>query len=111
MARSSGEVQADIALTREVIERELDALHRRVPKRWWLSYAWLAGGLAAGVLLSRAPLFAVVSQGVRMIEFGAALMGTVAMLERALAARPKPRPEGFLDGYHETTNRIEGVRQ
>jgi hypothetical protein len=82
MARSSGEVQADIALTRQVIERELDALHRRVPKRWWLAYAWLAGGLVVGVMLSRAPLLVVLSQAVRAAELGAALLGTVAMIER-----------------------------
>jgi hypothetical protein len=92
MARRPGEVQADIALTRQVIERELDALHRRVPKRWWLSYAWMGGGVAVGVLLSRAPLIAVMTQGIRLIQFGAALMGAITMVERVVAERSERRP-------------------
>ena len=55
MARSAGEVKADIAVTRQIIERDLDALHRHMPKRSSLSYSCLAGGLAAGLLLSQAP--------------------------------------------------------
>lgn len=51
MARSAGEVQAEIALTRRGIERELDAPHRRVPQRWWVSYAWMGAGMALGLLL------------------------------------------------------------
>jgi hypothetical protein len=43
MARSTGEVQADIAVMRRVIERKLDTLHDRLHARWWLSYAWVAG--------------------------------------------------------------------
>lgn len=85
MARSAGEVKTDIALTRQGIQRDLEALHRHVPKRSWLSYAWLAGGLAVGMGLSRVPVLAVVSQGLRMIQFAATLMGIVAMFEPILA--------------------------
>ncbi len=105
MARSTGEVQADIALTRRAIEHELDVLHRRLPKRWWLSYAWLAGGLAVGVVFSRAPLFSVVNQGLRLMQFGASIMATVAMIEGVLAQsrhrrrRPVLGPGG--DGANE----------
>ena len=44
MARSPAEIQADIALTRAVIENQLEALSRRVPNtRWapWLVVAFV----------------------------------------------------------------------
>jgi hypothetical protein len=41
MARSPAEIQADIALTRAVIEDRLDELSRRVPHTPWLP--WLVG--------------------------------------------------------------------
>jgi hypothetical protein len=81
MARSAGEVKADIALTRAEIERDLEALHRRVPKRSWVSYSWLAGGLAVGLMLSGMPVLALVSRGLRIVELGATIMGIVAMLK------------------------------
>jgi len=34
MARSPAEIQADIAVTRRVIEHQLDAIQRKVPRRW-----------------------------------------------------------------------------
>ena len=95
MARSSGEVQADIALTRRVIEHELDALHRRVPARWWLSYAWLAGGLAVGVLLSRAPILAVLNQSMRVAQVVTTLLGTTAFIDRTVT-RWDAGPNGHL---------------
>jgi hypothetical protein len=89
MARNAGAVQADIALTRRDIEHELDVLHSRVPKREWLAYAWLAGGLALGVLFSRAPILTVATRGLRLMEVSATLMGAVAMLADQLVARTR----------------------
>jgi hypothetical protein len=80
MARSAGEVQADIALTRAEIERDLEALHRHVPKRSWVAYAWLAGGLAVGLMLSGMPVLTVLARGLRIAELGGTLMGFAALL-------------------------------
>lgn len=100
MARSAGEVKADIALTRAVIERELEALHRHVPKRSWLSYSLLAGGVTAGLLLSRTPMLTVVSQGLRMIQLGTTIMGIVATIQSVLTgARSDRRGAESVDGH------------
>ena len=48
MARSPAEIQADIALTRRVIERQLDALTPRVPRVWRNPWAMAAVGLGVG---------------------------------------------------------------
>ena len=45
MARSTAEIQAEIAVTRRLIEKQLDAVRRRLPDRWWTPYAVLAGAL------------------------------------------------------------------
>ena len=45
MARDPAEIQADIAVTRRVIEHQIDALGRAVEGRWWAPYAVVAGGL------------------------------------------------------------------
>jgi len=106
MARSAGEVKADIALTRAVIERDLEALHRHVPKRSWLSYSLLAGGVTAGLLLSRTPVLTMVSQGLRMIQLGATIMGIVAMLESVLTeARSDHRGPEAVDGHRRPMHR------
>jgi len=47
MARSPAEIQADIAVTRRVIERQLDALGHAVEGRWWAPYAVVAGSASA----------------------------------------------------------------
>ena len=47
MARSPAEIQADIALTRRVIEHQLDALSRRVPNPHWVPWLAVAGTVAA----------------------------------------------------------------
>jgi hypothetical protein len=96
MARSPDAVKADIALTRRVIESDLDALHRLVPRRSWLVYAWVAGGVAAGLLLSRAPLVMVIGRGLRIVRVGAALIGMAEILERMLPGGLKR--EGTLPG-------------
>src|SRR5213079_1533243 len=56
MARSTAEIQADIAVTRRRLEDQLDGLRRRVPDGWWMPYALLAGALVAGAVISRVPL-------------------------------------------------------
>jgi hypothetical protein len=87
MARSTDEIQADIALTRQLIERELDALGRRLPDRWWIPYAAIAGGFAVGLVLSRVPMLTLISTAARTAQTGLALASAVAAMDRLLAAR------------------------
>ena len=87
MARSPAEIQADIALTRAVIEDQLDALSRRVPNTRWLPWLVVAGGLGVGLLLSRVPLLRLVGTGARAVQAGIAVAGTVAAVDRFLASR------------------------
>jgi hypothetical protein len=81
MARSPAEIQADIALTRRVIEHQLDALSRRVPNTRWMPWLVGAGALGVGLVLSRMPLLRIV---------GLAVAGTVAAVDRFLATRRHP---------------------
>lgn len=90
MARSPAEIQADIALTRAVIEDQLDALSRRVPNTRWLPWLLGAASLGVGVLLSRMPLLRTVGLGARAVQTGIAVAGTVAAVDRFLAARRRP---------------------
>jgi hypothetical protein len=85
MARSTAEIQADIAVTRRLIERQLDSLQRRVPRAWWTPYAAVAGALAAGVVLSRVPLLTLVQTAVRTVQAGLAVVGVVAAVDRFVA--------------------------
>lgn len=89
MARSPAEIQADIEVTRRLIEHRLDTLRGSVPHRWWTPYALLVGGLAAGVLLSRVPLFRLVGVGTRTVQTGLAMASTVAAVDRFLAERQR----------------------
>ena len=91
MARSTAEIQADIAMTRQRIEAQLDALRRRVPNRWWTPYAVLGGALIAGLILSRAPMLATVRTSARAVEAGLAVLSTAAAVNRFLAERPARR--------------------
>jgi hypothetical protein len=88
MARSTAEIQADIAVTRRLIETQLDGLRRRLPQRWWTPYAMLAGALVAGVVISRIPMLTVVKTGARAVQTGLAVASTVAAVDRFLAERP-----------------------
>ncbi len=94
MARSPAEIQADIALTRRLIEDRFDALSRRLPRRWWTPYAVLAGGLGLGLLLSRVPALRLVATGARTIQTGLMVIGTVAAVDRFLAERSVPAVRG-----------------
>jgi hypothetical protein len=87
MARSPAEIQADIALTRAVIEDQLDALSRRVPNTRWMPWLVVAGGLGVGFLLSRVPLLGLVSTSARAVQASIAVAGTVAAIDRFLAER------------------------
>ena len=88
MARSTTEIHADIAVTRAHIERQLDGLRRRVPDRWWVPYAVLAGALVAGVVISRVPVFKVVGTGTRAVKVAMTLASTMAAVDRFMAERP-----------------------
>jgi hypothetical protein len=68
-----------------VIETQLDALARRVPRAWWTPWALGAGALVVGVLLSRVPLLRLVGTGARTVQTGIAVAGTVAAVDRFLA--------------------------
>ena len=90
MARSTAEIQADIAMTRRQIERQLDGLRRHVPDRWWTPYAMLAGALVAGAVIAQVPLFKLVGTGARAVQAGLTLASIVAAVDRFLAERPAP---------------------
>jgi len=90
MARSPAEIQADIALTRAVIEDKLDAISRRVPNPSWVPWITVAAALGLGLALSRVPLLRVVSLGARTVQAGIAIAGTVAAVDRFLADRHRP---------------------
>ena len=91
MARSTAEIQADIAVTRQQIEGQLDRLRRRVPDRWWIPYAVLAGALVAGVVVSRVPVLKLIGTGARAVKAGMTIASTVAAVDRFMAERPRPR--------------------
>jgi hypothetical protein len=88
MARSTAEIQADIAVTRRLIETQLDAVRRRLPDRWWTPYAVLAGALVTGFLASRMSMFTLVGTGARAVHAGLAVASTIAAADRFLAERP-----------------------
>jgi len=94
MARSSDEIQADIALTRRQIEHRLDALQRQVTYGWWLPYALLAGGLVAGALLARVGLFGLLGGGARAIQTGLSAAAAIAAIDHFLAERRADRSRG-----------------
>jgi hypothetical protein len=87
MARSPAEIQADIALTRRVIERQLDALTPNVSLVWHQPWAVVAVGLTVGLALSRVPLLRLVGTGARVVQAGIAIAGTAAAVDRFLSPR------------------------
>jgi len=94
MARSTGEIQADMAVTRRLLEHQLEDLRRRVPDRWWMPYAVLAGALLAGAVVSRVPFFKLVGTGARAVRAGLAVASTVAAVDRFILERPTRRKAG-----------------
>ena len=87
MVRSPAEIQADIALTRRVIERQLDALTPRVVRAWHHPWAVAAGALVFGFALSRLPLLRVVGTGARALQAGVAIAGTLVAVDRFVSDR------------------------
>lgn len=91
MARDPAEIQADIALTRRVIEQQLDALSRKLPRAWWTPWALGAGALVLGLALSRLPVLKLVSTGARTVQTGITVAGTVAAVDRFMAEQRQGR--------------------
>ena len=92
MARSPAEIQADIALTRRVIERQLDALTPHVPARVVDAVADRRRRVSA-VGLAPVPgpdCCAWWRLGARAVQAGIAVAGTVAAVDRFLAERRRP---------------------
>jgi hypothetical protein len=87
MARSPAEIQADIALTRRHVERQLDVMERYVPRAWWTPYVAAVAALAAGVLLSRLPVLRLITLGARTVQTGLAVAGTVGTVDRFVSER------------------------
>jgi hypothetical protein len=85
MARSATEIQADIALTRRVIESHLDEIASKVPRAWWTPWALGAGALVVGLVLSRVPFLRLVGLGAKTVQTGLTVAGTVAAVDRFLA--------------------------
>jgi hypothetical protein len=79
-------------VTRRLIEGQLDGLRRRLPDRWWVPYAVLAGALVTGVVISRIPVFKLVGTSARAVQAGLAVASTVAAVDRFIAERPARRP-------------------
>jgi hypothetical protein len=92
MARDPAEIQADIALTRRVIERQLDALTPRVPRAWWAPWLAGAGALGVGLVLSKLPMLRLVRLGARAVQTGVAVAGTLAAVDRFLVEQRRRRP-------------------
>ena len=92
MARSPAEIQADITLTRRVIETQLDALSRKVPRAWWTPWAVGAGALVLGLALSRLPFLRLIGTGARTVQTGIAVAGTGAAVDRFLAESRRRLP-------------------
>ena len=89
MARSTAEIQADIALTRSAIEAHLDALRATIRYRWWMPLAVAGGALAVGVLLSRVPVLRLLNTGARVVQTGVAVAGAVAAAQQLMSGRPR----------------------
>jgi hypothetical protein len=90
MARSPAEIQADMALTRRVIEDQLDGFTRRVPRSRWMPWLVGAGALVLGLGLSRLPLLRTVGVGAQAVKAIITVAGTVAAVDRFLAERHRP---------------------
>lgn len=87
MARSTAEIQADIVMTRQLIERQLDAMQRRLPSRAWLPYALVAAGLVGGLVLARVPVLRLLRIGARSVRTGVTVASAAVAISRFLAQR------------------------
>jgi hypothetical protein len=91
MARSPAEIKADIAVTRRLIEQQLDTLQRRVPRAWWTPYAAALGALGVGLVLSRVPLFVLVRTAAQAVQTGLTVVTVVASIDRFVSDRGERR--------------------
>ena len=91
MARDPAEIQADMAVTRRVIEHQIDALGRAVEGRWWAPYAVVAGGLAVGFLLARMPLGRLIGVAAGTVQTGLTLVTALSAVDRFVADRRRLR--------------------
>lgn len=91
MARNTGAIQADIEVTRRLIERQLDTIQRRVPNGSWTSHAALAGAATFGFLLSWVPFMRLIGASARTVRMGVSVGSTLLAVDRFLAARRTPR--------------------
>jgi hypothetical protein len=101
MARSTAQIQADIAVTRRLAEEQLDALRRRLTARRWWPYALVGAGLVGGVMLAQLPLVRLLRIGSRAARTGITVIGTLATINRLVAERraaglARPRSEASL---------------
>lgn len=85
MARSTAEIQADIEVTRRLLEQQLDAIERRLPHTWWMPLALFAGALVTGLLLSRIPVLRLVNAGAKAVQTGVTVATTVGAVDRFVA--------------------------
>lgn len=85
MARSTAEIQADIEVTRRLLEAQLDAIERRLPHTWWMPLALFAGALVAGLALSRVPVLRLVNVGAKAVRTGVTVATTVGAVDRFVA--------------------------
>src|SRR5262249_48991407 len=94
MARSTAEIQADIALTRRHIETQLDRFEQRLTRRG-RTLIVLGGAFVAGLLLSQLPVLRLLRLTAGGARAGATVAGTVAALGGMAATmerlREKPR--------------------
>jgi hypothetical protein len=96
MARSTAEIQADIALTRHAIEAHLDALQARIPRRWWTPCAVVGGAFAAGFLFAQMPVLRILvlmGVGARTLHKGVSLAKTLAATQRQVGDWVRARNE------------------
>jgi hypothetical protein len=92
MARSTAEIQTEIAVTRDVIESRLDALERGAPRPLWIVLALVGAGALGGVLMVRLRVFRLLGASARTVQAGIGVATAVASLRRALAARRRRPP-------------------
>ncbi len=93
MARSPGEIQADIAVTRRAIERRLDTLEWQLARRGWTLPLVLGGAFVAGGLLAQVPLAPALRGLAATVRAAAAVAGTVAALGGTAASVERWRGE------------------